>query len=190
MRQAMVIVGASLGGFDAISAVLSRLPASFPWPVAIVQHRSAEDTADTLQVMLQRICALPVREVEDKDPIVAGHVYVAPPDYHLLVDRGAFALSTEARVSHARPSIDVLFDSAAATFGSSVVAVVLTGANADGALGVVRVKSAGGLVLVQDPATAESPAMPLAAIATATADEVLPLGAIGDYLSRLAVSGR
>lgn len=190
MRQSLVIIGASLGGFDAISAVLRKLPVGFPWPVAIVQHRSAEDTADTLQVMLQRICALPVREVEDKDPIVAGHVYVAPPDYHLLIDRGAFALSTEARVSHARPSIDVLFDSAAAAFGSAVVAVVLTGANADGAVGVVKVKAAGGMVLVQDPATAESPTMPLAAIATATADEVLPLGAIGDYLGRLVLSGR
>ncbi|MDB4929390.1 MAG: cheB 1 [Myxococcaceae bacterium] len=190
MERVLVVVGASLGGFDAIATLLSTLSAGFPWPLAIVQHRSAEDVADTLPVMLQRRCALPVHEAEDKDPIVNGHVYVAPPDYHLLIDGGVFALSTEARVSLARPSIDVLFDSAAAAFGSSLVAVVLTGASSDGAFGAQRVKAAGGTLLVQDPATAESRVMPLAAIGAAAVDQIVPIGAMGEYLNRLAATRR
>lgn len=186
MGREVVVIGASLGGVDALGELLSALSASFPWPLAIVQHRSAEDVADTLAQMLQRRCALPVHEAEDKDPMIDGHVYVAPPDYHLLVDRSAFALSTEARVSLARPSIDVLFDSAAASFGSSVVAVVLTGSSADGAHGARLVKARGGTLLVQDPATAESRVMPLAAIAAAPPDRVLPLAALGEHLNRLA----
>lgn len=188
MARSLVVVGTSLGGFDALVSVLSSLSAGFPWPLAIVQHRSAEDVASTLPTMLQRRCALPVREVEDKDEIIDGHVNVAPPDYHLLVDRGGFSLSTEARVSLARPSIDVLFDSAAAAFGASVVAVVLTGASSDGAYGAARVKASGGVVLVQDPATAESKVMPLAAIAAAAVDQIIPLAAMGAYLNRLAAS--
>lgn len=186
MGRAVVVIGASLGGLDALGVLLSALSASFPWPLAIVQHRSAEDVADTLPLILQRRCALPVREAEDKDPMLDGHVYVAPPDYHLLVERAALALSTEARVSLARPSIDVLFDSAVAAFGASVVAVVLTGASADGAQGARLVKARGGTLLVQDPKTAESGVMPLAAIAAAKPDRVLPLVALGEYLNRLA----
>ena len=188
MGRGLVVIGASLGGFDALSTLLSGLSADFPWPLAFVQHRSAEDVADTLPVMLQRRCALPVREAEDKDPILDGRVYLGPPDYHLLVDRQAFALSTEGRVSMARPSIDVLFDSAAAAFGPSVVAVVLTGASADGAYGAARVKAAGGTLLVQDPATAVSRVMPLAAIATAAVDQIVPVSAMGPLLNRLAAS--
>jgi two-component system chemotaxis response regulator CheB len=188
MERMLVVVGASLGGFDAIAMLLSTLSANFPWPLAIVQHRSAEDVADTLPVMLQRCCALPVHEAEDKDPIVDGHVYVAPPDYHLLVDGTTFSLSTEARVSLARPSIDVLFDSAAASFGASLVAVVLTGASADGAVGARRVKAEGGTVLVQDPATAESRVMPLAAIGAAAVDQIMSVGLLGEYLNRLAAT--
>ncbi len=190
MKRALVVLGASLGGLDALRTMLSALSTSFPWPLVIAQHRSSEDVSDMLPLMLQRTCPLPVSEVEDKDPILGGHVYIAPPDYHLLIEQGAFALSTEARVSHARPSIDVLFDSAAAAYGPRVVAVVLTGASADGARGAARVKAAGGMLLVQDPATAESPTMPLAAIAAAAADVVLPIEALGAYLDRLAESGR
>jgi two-component system chemotaxis response regulator CheB len=190
MQRALVVLGASLGGLDALRTMLSALSTGFPWPLVIAQHRSSEDVTDMLPLMLQRACPLPVREAEDKDAILGGHVYVAPPDYHLLIEPGAFALSTEARVSHARPSIDVLFDSAAAAYGSAVVAVVLTGASADGARGAARVKAAGGMLLVQDPATAESPAMPLAAIAAAAADEILPIEALGAYLDRLAAGAR
>lgn len=188
MPRALVVVGASLGGLDALEVLLAQLTPNFPWAIALVQHRSVEDVHDTLATTLQRRCSLPVREAEDKDPIVDGRVYVAPADYHLLVDDRAFALSTEARVSYARPSIDVLFDSAAAAFGANVVAVVLTGASADGAYGARRVKGEGGVVLVQDPATAESRVMPDAAIAATTPDAVLPLQALGAHLNRLAAS--
>ena len=186
MKRAIVVLGASLGGLDALRTMLSALSTSFPWPLVIAQHRSSEDVSDMLPLMLQRACALPVSEAEDKDAMVGGHVYLAPPDYHLLVENGALALSTEARVSHARPSIDVLFDSAVAAYGPLVVAVVLTGASADGARGAARVKAAGGLLLVQDPATAESPVMPLAALAAAHADQILPIEALGKYLDQLA----
>ncbi len=188
MGRGMLLIGTSLGGLDALGAVLGELSSSFPWPVAVVQHRSAEDSGITLATVLQQTCALPVDEVEDKDPIVAGRVYLAPPDYHLLVERDAFALSTEARVSLARPSIDVLFDSAAASFEGLLIALVLTGASFDGAHGATRVKARGGMVLVQDPDTAESAIMPRAAIAATKVDAVLPLAAMGPYLNRLAAS--
>lgn len=190
MARTLVLVGASLGGLDALVAVLGSLAPAFPWPVAVVQHRSAEDSGDTFGAALQQACPLPVYEVEDKDPIVDGRVYLGPPDYHLLVERDAFALSTEARVSLARPSIDVLFDSAVASFEGSLIAVVLTGSSSDGARGAARVKGAGGVVLVQDPTTAESPVMPRAAIAAMSPDVVLPLGAIGEHLNRLAAGVR
>ncbi len=182
---ALVVIGTSLGGLHALQSVLGGLGATFPWPVAIVQHRSAEDIDDTLAVILQRHCVLPVREVEDKDPIEPGRVYLGPSDYHLLVEADGFALSTEGRVTFARPSIDVLFESAAAVFGRMVVAVVLTGASSDGAAGVVSVKAAGGRVLVQDPLTADSAVMPRAAIATRRVDEILPLATIGSRLNQL-----
>lgn len=184
----MVLIGTSLGGLEALAAVLGALSSSFPWPVVIVQHRSAEDSGNTLTAILQHRCALPVCEAEDKDPILGGRVYVAPSDYHLLVERDTFALSTEARVSLARPSIDVLFDSAAASFDGQLVGVVLTGASFDGARGAARVKAVGGVVLVQDPRTAESPVMPEAAIAAVNVDAVLPLAAIGERLNRLAAT--
>lgn len=190
MPRDLVVVGASLGGLSALEVLLGGLSEGFPWPVAIVQHRSAEDINDTLPVVLQRRCALPVAEVEDKDPIEPGRVYVGPPDYHLLIEAGTFALSTEARVISARPSIDVFFDSAAAVCGARVVAVVLTGASADGAQGSARVKARGGTLIVQDPAGAESPVMPRAAIAAAKADHVLPLTEIAPTLNLLAASRR
>ena len=155
--------------------------------MAIVQHRSSEDVIDTLQTLLQQSCALPVREVEDKEPMLDGVVYVAPSDYHLLVGHDGFALSTDAKVNFARPCIDVLLDSAVALCASSLVAVILTGASADGAVGATRVKAKGGTVIVQDPETAESPLMPRSTIAAVIPDAVLPLAEIGAALNRLAV---
>src|SRR5687768_13898610 len=112
----IIVVGASLGGLQALEIFVSGLPAGFSVPVAIVQHRSP-DAGDLLRRLLQRHSALRVREPNDKEVIAAGHVYLAPPDYHLIVDSDAFSLSTDAPVSYARPAIDVLFDSAAAAYG-------------------------------------------------------------------------
>lgn len=180
----IVVAGTSLGGLRALQTVLALLPTSFPLPVVIVQHRGAA-SGELLLTALQSHCALPVEEPHDKEDIASGRVYVAPPDYHLLVDGRCFALSTEGPVSYARPSIDVLFESAAESYGHRVIAVVMTGASRDGARGAALVKAQGGTVLVQEPSTAESAVMPQAALAAADADGVLTLAQIGAFLFRL-----
>ena len=174
-------MGCSLGGFSALTIVLRALPRDYPLPVAIVQHRGV-DYVDLLAPALQELTALPVREAEDKEPIEAGCVYVAPADYHLLIDAGRFALSTDAKVLSARPSIDMLFESAADAYLDRVIAVVLTGASRDGALGASRVKQKGGVVVVQDPSTAESRVMPNAAMQSCAVDRILPLEGIASFL--------
>ena len=180
----LVVIGCSLGGLHALETVLHGLPPGFPLPVAVVQHRAAEES--TLASLLQLHCALPVAEVNDKDRLVAGRVYIAPADYHLLVDGGRFALSTDDRVLYARPSIDVLFESAADAYRDRVIGVILTGASADGTQGALRIKQKGGRVVAQDPETAEAPVMPRAAIAAGAVEEVLGLDDIALYLSRAA----
>lgn len=180
----MVVIGASLGGLDALEELLSGLPADFPPPTAIAQHRRPDDSSRLVQLLASH-CALPVLEPEDKDPIEPGHVYLAPPDYHLLIDGGRWSLSTEGRVSYARPSIDVLFESAADAFGARMIAVVLTGSNADGALGIQAIKQRGGIAIVQDPRTALSPVAPQAVLDSSTADYILPLGEISALLVKL-----
>lgn len=181
----IVVIGTSLGGLMALETVLSELPADFPLPLVVVQHRSV-DSSDVLLQLLRRTTPLPLREPDDKEPIRAGYVYIAPANYHLLVDSGAFSLSTDAPVSYARPSIDVLFESTADSFGEKVIAVILTGANRDGARGAAQVKAAGGFLIVEDPETAESRPMPLAALAAAEVDKVLSVTEIGLYLTYLA----
>jgi two-component system, chemotaxis family, protein-glutamate methylesterase/glutaminase len=189
MRPEVITVGASLGGLQAIMGVLRPLPADLPVPILIVQHRGpASDRG--LAAMLQDHTALKVLEAEDKAPLAPGTVYIAAPDYHLLVEEpGAIALSTDAPVRSARPSIDVLFETAADAYGPGVLGVLLTGASADGASGLARIKAAGGKAIVQDPATAECATMPAAGIAAAPVDYILPLESIGEYLVTL-VEGR
>lgn len=174
MRVDLIVVGTSIGGMQALRAVLGGLPEYFPVPVAVVQHRAPE-TSHLMSPMLEQWSRLPVVEVEDKQPILPGRVYLAPADYHLLVEAGSFALSVDAPVCHARPSIDVLFESAADAYREHVIGVILTGSNQDGARGVVAIKARGGVILVQNPATAEGREMPDAAIAAAHVDLVLPL---------------
>ena len=135
--------------------------------------------------MLRLRTRLPVADVEDKAPIEPGRVYLAPPDYHLLIEPGYFSLSTEPHVHYARPSIDVLFESAADAYGDRVIGVILTGANADGAHGLARIKQLGGVAVVQDPRTAERPEMPGAALVATAADAVLPLVEIGPFVHGL-----
>jgi two-component system chemotaxis response regulator CheB len=155
--------------------VLGALPADFPLPIVVAQHRSAVSGFSALAAVMQRGCSLVLREVFDKDRLTAGHVYLAPADYHVLVDGERLALSTEARVQYARPSIDVLFMTAAESFGPRTIAVILTGANRDGVVGARTVKQRGGVVLVQDPATAESAVLPNATLAAVAVDRVVPL---------------
>lgn len=182
----LIVVGASWGGLEAIGRLLEGLPADLPAAVAVVQHRAAEDAAG-LAGLLETRSQLPVRDVEDKDAIDPGRVYIAPPNYHLLVESGHFALSTEERVQYARPSIDVLFESAADAYGERTIGVILTGANEDGASGLARIKERGGVAVIQDPRTAERGAMPEAAIASTVADAVLPLEEIAPFLIGLCL---
>ena len=159
----LVVIGASWGGLHAVSAILAALPRDFDTPVAIVQHRAKE--SDGLLVgLLQSVTTLKVCDVEDKEPIRTGHVYVAPPDYHLLVDDDHFSLSMDAAVRYSRPSIDVALASAADSGGAAAIGVLLTGANDDGARGLRHIVDKGGRAIVQDPATAEVRTMPEAGI--------------------------
>lgn len=185
MPYDLVVVGSSWGGLQAVGRLLADLPRDFEPAVVIAQHRHPDSHPGTLQHLLQRQTERPVLEAEDKLAIEPRHVYVAPPDYHLLVERGSFALSVDDRVRHARPSIDVLFESAAYAYGDRVVGIILTGANDDGAMGLARIKELGGVAVVQDPAAAAKREMPDAAIASTAADAILPLEEIGAYVHEL-----
>ncbi|MGH3071370.1 MAG: chemotaxis protein CheB [Gaiellaceae bacterium] len=178
----LIAIGASWGGLHAVGTLLSGIPQELDQTIVVAQHRSAESVRGVLESLLQRHIARPVSEPGDKDPVERAHVYVAPADYHLLVDDGRFALSLEARVQYARPSIDVLFQSVADGYRERAIGIVLTGANADGAAGVAAIKRNGGVAIVQDPRTATRKAMPEAALAAAEADAVLPLEEIGPFL--------
>ncbi|MGZ4417401.1 MAG: chemotaxis protein CheB [Gaiellaceae bacterium] len=183
----LVCIGASWGGLKAVGQVLTDLPAELDLPIAIAQHRHPDSQAETLAELLQTKTDRHVLDVEDKMPIASRHVYVAPPNYHLLVERGSFALSVDEHVQYARPSIDVLFETAAHAYGAGVIGIVLTGANADGALGLARIKKAGGVALIQDPLGAARRTMPDAAIAATAADAILPVEAIGNFIYGLWV---
>lgn len=191
-RARIIVVGCSLGGMRALEVILRGLQPDFPLPIAVVQHRGTEWEGQQSQLarLLQLHSVLPIAEAGDKDPLVGGHVYLAPPDYHLLVDEGALALSVDARVYHARPSVDVLFESAAEAYREGVLGVLLTGASADGTAGAQRIKQRGGAVVAQDPQTAESPIMPGAAISAGVVDRVLPLGEIAPFLHVASVAHR
>ncbi len=186
MKYAFVAIGASLGGLQAVRTVLSALPATFRLPLALVQHRTA-DAGDELAFVLGEACALPVREAEDKAAIEPGALFIAPPGYHLMVEDDHFALSTEDPVGWARPSIDVLFETAAETFGPRLIAVVLSGTGEDGAAGLAEVERHGGTAIVQAPDSAYANGMPRAAQAAAANEATLPLMFIGPYLVELSL---
>ena len=180
----LIVIGVSAGGLNAISAILKGLPADFPVPIAVVQHRARE--SDALASVLQHATALKVYEIEDKMAYAPGSVYIAPPDYHVLIDKGHFALSIDELVAYSRPSIDVLFESAADQIGARLIGVVLTGANKDGSKGLRRIADQGGFTIVQDPSTAEVAYMPKAALDAVPKATVLTLAAIPAHLKRLA----
>jgi two-component system chemotaxis response regulator CheB len=185
----IVVVGTSAGGLGALREFLHGLPADWPTPVIVVQHRHRD--SDTLLVqLLQAVSPVPVCDVEDKAPLCGGQVYVAPADYHLLVDDGRFVLSVDEPVRYSRPSIDLTFSSVADEFGATAVGIVLTGANADGSRGLRRIVERGGVAIVQEPETAESPTMPAAAVAAVPDAHVLPIPRMGELLrSLLAAPG-
>jgi two-component system chemotaxis response regulator CheB len=182
----VVAIGASLGGLEALRALLRIIPREFASPIVLVQHRMS-DPEGLLVDLLSGQSQLPVSEPDDKEPIEAGHVYVAPADYHLLVERGYFTLSTDEAVCHARPSIDVLFESVARSYGAFSIGVVLTGSSRDGAEGARAVKAAGGRVFVQDPDTAWSPVAPRAVLGCTSVDGVFDIDRMAEKLVTLCV---
>jgi two-component system, chemotaxis family, protein-glutamate methylesterase/glutaminase len=183
----LVCIGASWGGLNAVGQVLADLPAELDLPIAIAQHRHPDSQEGTLAELLQAQTERTVLDVEDKMAIEPGLVYIAPPNYHLLVERGSFALSVDERIRFARPSIDVLFETAAHAYGAGVIGIILTGANDDGAHGLARIKKVGGVALIQDPLGAARRTMPDAAIAATVADAILPLEEIGKFIYGLWV---
>ena len=180
----IVVVGTSWGGLAALRSLVSGLPADFGMAVTLVQHRH-KDSDHLLRQLLQERSTLRVCEVEDKMPVEQGCIYVAPPDYHTLVEPGHFSLSTDAPVRYSRPSIDVTFLSAADSYGHRTVGIVLTGANADGAEGLRRISDRGGMAIVQDPETAESRPMPAAARKAVPRARVMSLDAIAAFVASL-----
>jgi len=168
-----------------MTKLLSGLPQDFPIPIVIVQHRGKESN-DLLSQLLQDSTELAVCEIEDKDTLAPGRVHVAPADYHVMLEAGYASLTIEEPVRYSRPSIDVMFDSAAATYGPTAIGVVLTGANEDGARGLAHIVERGGRALVQDPNTAEIPVMPKAAIKAVPSAEVLPLDRLAPRLIELS----
>jgi two-component system, chemotaxis family, protein-glutamate methylesterase/glutaminase len=187
-RVDAVVIGASAGGVEALLAVLPALPAETPFPVVVVLHISREGPNALVEIFSPR-CAIAVREVTDKDPVAGATIWFAPPDYHVLVETDrTFSLSLEGLVNYSRPAIDPLFESAAAAYGPALVGVVLTGASADGADGAAAVREAGGVVVVQDPAQAESAAMPAAAIARARPDAIGSVAEIAGMLRAAAIA--
>lgn len=181
-----VVIGASAGGVAALDKILPVLPAETPFPVAIVLHVSRVGPSALVDIFSRR-CAVAVREAIDKEPAAGGTVWFAPPDYHLLIEvSGTFALSIEGPVNFSRPAVDPLFESAAIAYGPGLVGIILTGSGQDGARGAMAVSEAGGWVVVEDPACAESPQMPATAIAHARPDAIGSATEIGEMLRSAA----
>jgi two-component system chemotaxis response regulator CheB len=193
VRPAAIVIGASAGGVEALSIVLPALPAGSGVPVFVVLHQPRQRQSLIVDIFGPR-CTVPVREAEDKDPVVPGTIYFAPPDYHLLIDRGEagmqLALSADAPILFSRPSVDALFESAADAYGSRLLGVILTGASRDGATGLAAVGRAGGRTVVQDPATAAMPLMPRAAAETWPDADIQSLEAIAAMMSGITGSDR
>ncbi len=180
-----VAIGTSAGGVDALSVLLPALPPTLQAAVFVVIHLPRERRSLLVDVF-QPKCAVPVREAQDKDVVEPGTVYFAPPDYHLLIDRGPqLALSADDLVNFSRPSVDVLFESAADVYGDRLLGIILTGASNDGALGLDAVRRAGGRTIVQRPDTAQVPAMVESALQRGPVDYVLPLDEIAALLRTL-----
>jgi two-component system chemotaxis response regulator CheB len=182
-----IVIGASSGGPAAVSKILSGLPETFSFSIMVVIHRGHE-AGDYMERSLNEKCRCRVKQADDKEAIEAGTVYIAPPDYHLQVeDDGTLSLSADSPVNYSRPSVDVLFESAADSFEAELVGIVLTGANNDGSRGLKCIGDMGGMTVVQDPTSAEWPYMPRSAVEAARPALVLPLEEISCFVQDLCV---
>ncbi|MDV3482476.1 MULTISPECIES: chemotaxis protein CheB [Sphingobium] len=186
MSERAIVIGTSAGGVQALSRILPGLPAGLPMPVLVVVHVPPRKPNALVELFAKK-CPLPVKEAEDKEPLANGIIYLAPPDYHLLVEtESSLALSSDEVINHSRPAIDALFETAADAFGPGVTGIVLTGANHDGAAGLKAVGLAGGTAIVEDPASAEVPTMPAAALAACPTAKVMTLDQISNFLKETA----
>ncbi len=180
-----VVIGTSAGGLKALQIILSLLKSDFSLPIIIVQHLHP-DSKKMLINILGNICRLKVKEASDKEKIIPGTVYIAPPDYHLLIeDDRSFSLALTKPVNFARPSVNVLFETAAEVYRNKLIGIILTGANNDGSQGIKKIKELGGLAIVQNPDEAEEKSMPESAIKTVKADFIMGLKEIGGFLNKL-----
>ena len=185
MHYEAIVIGVSSGGLKAMKVMFSILPKDFNTPIIIVQHISSRSDNQWIKLLNDK-CNLYLEEADEKEKIRNGKVYIAPPNYHLLIEKDkTFSLTIDERVNFARPSIDVLFESAAEAYKNKLIGVVLTGSNNDGTNGIKRIKELGGLTIVQDPETAESSYMPASAIAAVKPDYILSLEEITDLLIKL-----
>ena len=185
MHYEAIVIGVSSGGLKAMKVMFSILPKDFNTPIIIVQHISSRSDNQWIKLLNDK-CNLYLEEADEKEKIRNGKVYIAPPNYHLLIEKDkTFSLTIDERVNFARPSIDVLFESAAEAYKNKLIGVVLTGSNNDGTNGIKRIKELGGLTIVQDPETAESSYMPASAIAAIKPDYILSLEEITDLLIKL-----
>ena len=185
MRFEAIVIGVSSGGMNAMKVMFSLLPKDFSTPVIIVQHIGAHSDSQWIKLLNDK-SNLPIKEADEKEKIENGKIYIAPPNYHLLIEKDrTFSLTVDERVNYSRPSIDVLFESAAEAYADKLIGVILTGSNNDGTNGIKRVKECGGLAIIQNPETAESAFMPKSAIAAIKPDYVLSLEAIAELLIEL-----
>lgn len=188
MRYKAIVIGTSYGGLEALKIILPKFGHGFPLPVIVVLH-IGDNNNDIFVNYLNSMCTLHIKEAESNEIIKAGFIYFAPPNYHLLIESDfTFSLTTDKKHNYSRPSIDILFDSAAWAYTKSLIGVVLTGANSDGAIGLKMIKDFGGMTIVQSPYSALSPEMPQAASKIAKPEIKLKLEDIADKLIELANS--
>ncbi len=180
-----VVIGASAGGLKAFMQILPNLPTDFPLPILIAQHLHQKTDSLLVELLAQKII-MSIKEAEAHENILSGMIYVSPPGYHMLVEPDyTIALSVDDLVNYSRPSIDVLFESAADVYKDGLIGILLTGANDDGAHGLKRIADYNGLVIVQDPSTAEASMMPSAGIRTTHTKNIFSLAMIADLLETL-----
>jgi two-component system, chemotaxis family, protein-glutamate methylesterase/glutaminase len=185
MDYQAIVIGTSAGGLSALSSIFEPLPLNFPIPIVVVQHRSADERT-LLEEILSYKCKISIKQADEKENIAPGRIYFAPAGYHLLVEKSrTFSLSSDHQVNYSRPSIDVLFETAAAVYRDKLLAIILTGANQDGAAGMRAIKECGGTTIAQDPLTAQYPVMPKAAINTGCIREILGLNEIKNLLLKI-----
>jgi len=185
MKYEAIVIGVSSGGMTVLKCIFSALPAGFSIPIIIVQHVSARSANEWIKLLNEK-SNLTIKEADEKEKIESGKVYIAPANYHLLIESDkTVSLTIDEYVNFARPSIDVLFESAAEAYKNKLIGIVLTGSNSDGTKGIKRVKECGGLAIIQDPETAESPTMPASAIAAVEPDYILSLDKIIGLLIKL-----